>query len=127
MVVAVDRTGAEVAGGTAAGGGEFDVAGSVSSAASTPTAALTRVAESVTAARRSTRDAKGSHTGRARHAALIVRTKAFTGHAPRTEIVGTARKNPSIAGGDIAIDRRYEERIDRGVGGEGVRLNGRRG
>ena len=58
---------------------------------------------------------------------LTVRTKTFTGHIPRTEIVRTAREDPNIADGHVAIERRCEGRKDRSVGGsQGVRVTGPR-
>lgn len=49
-------------------------------------------------------------------AQLTTRVKTFAAHAPRTEVIRTARKDPCFAGGNITVERRCEGSEYRGVG-----------
>lgn len=157
MVVAGGVIGADGAGGAAAGAGEFGVADGVlsfvrygglatepeedgtgiqreeetySRATKPPTARLPYHAESVSAARRSIRHAKGGQAGGGGHAALYclfisaspatasapcvprailtIRVETLAAHVPRTEVIRTAGEDPRFAGGDIVVQRRCQ-------------------
>lgn len=155
MVVAGGGIGADGAGGAAAGAGEFGVADGVlffwsdmvvslpnrkkmvteiqreeetySRATEPPTARLPRHAESVPAARRTIRHAKGGQAGGGGHAALYcsfisaspatasaprailtIRVETLAAHVPRTEVIHTAGEDPRFAGGDIVVQRRCQ-------------------